>query len=386
MQGDGNFVIYPGTSMQDRKGEAIWASGSNQQGANFKLQLHDDGNLTIHEGAKQRIIWCRERPFLGTNEILHAGEYLTSDSGRYRAHLFTHGDFAVYDTVADDWLWNAGVNSAEGDYFACMQGDGNFVIYRGTDWSNYGPDLWSTGVHTEGEYFIYMQDDGNLALYPGTTEKHGQCLWGIGNSVMIDFDPQKYAFKFPNDIGLGVCGGMCAAALHRWKKGTPLTDKVELAKTTPGFGTSLYNELVLRQAQTLDGVVLKQIADRTMAPDKGHNLNPFHSMKYHTHKDWTDHLKSRLDAGKPTILVLIVTEVGENMNLAKNHQVLAIGYRQYSTPEGYVRIRIYDPNDPDRLHWLRMVFSWEFIDAKDETSGKKLRGFFVNPTTDAASA
>jgi hypothetical protein len=403
IQSDGNFVVYPGTSSSDNRGPAIWDSKSYQSGQNFTVRLHDDGILAVHEGSDQRVVWKSIRHFLRTNEILHVNEYLASDSGRYHACLLEHGDFAVYDTLADDWLWNAGANGGEGNYFACMQGDGNFVIYRGTDWSNYGPDLWSTGTRGEGQYYIYMQDDGNLALYAGTPEHTVQYLWGIGNSVMIDFDVQKSALQFPNSfcitcaqLGLpthigsvnlpewancGFCGGMCAAALNRFNRGLPAPTDT----TTPAPGTPLYNELWNRQKQALAGDVMSTMLDRNMAPDKGHKLDPSHSMKYHTKLEW-DKLKPRLDAGKPTILVLMVTEKDVNWDLTQNHQVLAIGYRQYQEPNGYVRIRIYDPNDPDRLHMLGMVFSWEFIDMKDETIVKKYRGFFVNSQTDAASA
>jgi hypothetical protein len=403
IQSDGNFVIYPGTSSSDNRGPAIWDSKSYQPGQNFTVRLHDDGTLAVHEGSNQRVVWRSVRHFLRTNEILHVNEHLVSDSGRYRACLLEHGDFAIYDTIADDWLWNAGVNGGEGNYFACMQGDGNFVIYQGIDWSNYGRDLWSTGVQTEGQYFIYMQDDGDLALYAGTPENRGQYLWGIGNSVMIDFDVQKYALKFPNSfkitcaqLGLpthigsvklpewancGFCGGMCAAALNRLNNGLPAPTDT----TTPDPGTPLYNELWNRQKQALAGDVMTTMLDRTMAPDKGHTLDPSHSMKYHTKRDW-DNLKTRLEAGKPTILVLVVTEKDVNWDLTQNHQVLAIGYRQYHQPDGFVRILVVDPNDPNKPHMLRMVFSWEFIDMKDETTDKKYRGFFVNSQTDAASA
>jgi hypothetical protein len=173
---------------------------------------------------------------------------------------------------------------------------------------------------------------------------------------------------------------MCAGALHRFNNGIPVGSDTQ----APAPGTQLYNELWNRQKRTLGGDVLPTMVDRTWAPDTGHATD-VHSMKYHTQKDWEEKLRPRLDAGKPTILVLMVTEKDGNLNLTDNHQVVAMGYR-YDRSSSRLGIWMYDPNDPGQLHLLSMVFSGEFINAEDETTGKRYRGFFVNSQTDPASA
>jgi len=65
-------------------------------------------------------------------------------------------------------------------FFAIMQGDGNFCVYRGT-----GPDdnhgyLWGTqATGPGGQFFAVMQDDGNFCVYRGTnTGDNRGYLWG----------------------------------------------------------------------------------------------------------------------------------------------------------------------------------------------------------------
>lgn len=69
----------------------------------------------------------------------------------------------------NEWL-----RSKNGLFHAVIQGDGNFVIYRG-DWLKTGDNthLWSTvvndcnwkGYATPGSFSIIMQGDGNLVIY-----------------------------------------------------------------------------------------------------------------------------------------------------------------------------------------------------------------------------
>jgi hypothetical protein len=74
----------------------------------------------------------------------------------------------------------------------------------------------------------------------------------------------------------------------------------------------------------------------------------------------------------------------ECANLSHNHQVLAVGYRNFEKYE-HVQIKIYDPNYPNSLQTLSAKLAWDFIDCQEST-GERWRGFFVNPEGDAASA
>lgn len=65
-------------------------------------------------------------------------------------------------------------------YFAIMQGDGNFVVYRGSSPGNNLGWLWLTRTAGAESFFI-MQGDGNLVLYRGTSPGNNQGLvWQTG--------------------------------------------------------------------------------------------------------------------------------------------------------------------------------------------------------------
>lgn len=66
---------------------------------------------------------------------------------------------------SDDML-----TAPNGAYFAVMQGDGNFVIYRGQSPNTIPANsLWATGSNKgPGSYWITLQSDGNLVIYPGS--------------------------------------------------------------------------------------------------------------------------------------------------------------------------------------------------------------------------
>jgi hypothetical protein len=90
----------------------------------------------------------RKREFLKTGQFLGTGDYLTSSDGKH---------------------------------FAVMQGDGNLVVYRGTDPAHHEGFVWGS-LHGEpkvGNYFAVMQGDGNLVVYRGTDPAHNEgFVWG----------------------------------------------------------------------------------------------------------------------------------------------------------------------------------------------------------------
>ena len=60
--------------------------------------------------------------------------------------------------------------SANGLYFVIMQGDGNLVIYHGSDLAHQGAFVWNSGkAPGAGVYGATMQNDGNLVVTKGTT-------------------------------------------------------------------------------------------------------------------------------------------------------------------------------------------------------------------------
>jgi thioredoxin len=74
--------------------------------------------------------------------------------------------------------------SANGLYFVIMQGDGNLVIYHGSDPAHQGAFVWNSGVAPGiGQYFVIMQRDGNLCIYHGSDPAHqGAFVWNSGKA------------------------------------------------------------------------------------------------------------------------------------------------------------------------------------------------------------
>ena len=231
----------------------------------------------------------------------------------------------------------------------------------------------------------------------------------LGDDLQIDLDVEvqepiarkttfkqdEHGFHFINfftvrpdilgvDLGswnMGLCGGMCAAALNHFKENKPTPPD----SSPPVQGTTLYNELLNRQIRTLlsPNNIVDEIYDWQSAPDEGHWYRK-HSIGWRTKREWWE-LKNNLDDNKPTILVLILVE-GYFANLTYNHQVLATGY-DYHPSTRDLKIQVYDPNHPDTTHTLSMNIGLpnNQLKARD-SSGKRIRGFFINPNGDAANS
>jgi hypothetical protein len=128
--------------------------------------------------------------------------------------------------------------------------------------------------------------------------------------------------------------------------------------------------------------ILYDIYDWQSAPDEEHP-NRKHSVGSRTKKEWWK-LKENLDNGSPAILLLIRVE-GYFKNPTVNHQVVAVGY-DYNPTTKDLEIQVYDPNRHCQTHTLSMNLGLpnNRLDASDST-GKRLRGFFVNPNGETAS-
>lgn len=206
------------------------------------------------------------------------------------------------------------------------------------------------------------------------------------------FQPQAHGFKFDNvfevspeifglDLGtweMGFCGGMCAAALHRYYA----QEVIPPTTITPAPGSPLYLELKDRQQRSMPVDVMRQVYDWQSSPDEGSSVRKA-SVGARTKRQWPV-LKAALDAGRPTQLVLIRVE-GYFANPSKNHQVVAIGYDWSPTCKDLL-VYVYDPNRRDVTHTLTLNLGLPSsrLEARDST-GQRLRGFFVNPAGAAAA-
>ncbi|MGH6900336.1 MAG: ETX/MTX2 family pore-forming toxin [Geminicoccaceae bacterium] len=121
-----------------------------------------------------------------TDDFLAVNEYIRSDNGLFFACMQDDGNFCVYrgqdphHPYAD--LWCSFKLEAGKKFIAFMQSDANFVVCKGTSARDRQPPFWSSQKNLQppgGKYFAWMQDDGNFCVYKGTgpRDKTGGALW-----------------------------------------------------------------------------------------------------------------------------------------------------------------------------------------------------------------
>jgi hypothetical protein len=124
---------------------------------------------------------------------------------RYRLRFQADGNLVLsrYSSI-----WGNGVKCSSGTWnapaqYACMQADGNFVIYKTT--TSPWKATWNTGTYNHAGALLVMQDDGNLVVYQGS-----QGLWNSGTSehfgpLQVPPSTTRYVYSSVNefvDLGL----------------------------------------------------------------------------------------------------------------------------------------------------------------------------------------
>lgn len=127
----------------------------------------------------------------GMNTLLSPGtlgmnHYLRAPNNWFFALMQTDGNFCVYRGTPEKpggWFWGSQVAPGPGNYFAAMQTDGNFCVYRETP-EMPGGWIWGTqAVGGPGSYFAAMQEDGNFCIYPANGPQ--TALWCSGVHVPV---------------------------------------------------------------------------------------------------------------------------------------------------------------------------------------------------------
>lgn len=95
------------------------------------------------------------------NESLDVNEALTSCDGRFNLVMQGDGNLVLYQ--GSNALWHTQTHGQPGKA-AVMQEDGNFVVYTAE-----GQALWNAGTHGHPGAVLRLQDDGTLVIYDGTT-------------------------------------------------------------------------------------------------------------------------------------------------------------------------------------------------------------------------
>jgi hypothetical protein len=137
-----------------------------------------------------------KRSFLTTEQFLRTNEYLVSNNGLFFAIMQGDGNFCVYRGTGELgerhnalWAWSDKATSGD-EFFAIMQCDGNFCVYRGTgELGERHNALWcyTNRSRSGDDFYAILQDDGNFCVYEGTgpTDSRG-VLWSTNATDPID--------------------------------------------------------------------------------------------------------------------------------------------------------------------------------------------------------
>jgi len=174
------------------------------------------------------------------------------------------------------------------------------------------------------------------------------------------------------DKHYGLCGGMVASSLDFLLAGRQIPQR----KRRPGRATLLHQYIHQRQVDSLDvlGKQVVRFARWMVLPDN--------AVQRRTLGEVND-LKKMLDRGNPSPIGLVYVGTKDTLEIWKNHQVLAVDYKEQN---GRISIQIYDPNYP-RMNDVTIecqpdgqggLLSEQIVGTKKK---KHVRGFFIMPYT-----
>lgn len=179
-----------------------------------------------------------------------------------------------------------------------------------------------------------------------------------------DFELPPFGDINLGDFVVGLCGGMCFAALDYFHAGR----KPSSRRTVPPKGSKLLDYLEERQFNSIlppEGI--GKVLHWTLRSDRAlGRLSAGRQLRM---------LRNRIDKGDPAVLALIrVKRLG---NVTRNHQVIAWAY-DFNEGNGSLIIDLYDPNHPRQAPTLTFDISRPSQGIRPQQStGEPLRGFFV---------
>jgi hypothetical protein len=168
--------------------------------------------------------------------------------------------------------------------------------------------------------------------------------WPTQPAVVL---PTPFGRIAVGDAGGGLCGGMVFAALDYWHAGAVPPDQ------RPGQGERLFAYVVQRLIDSwhLPTGVLQYYQWMNL-PDGDRGFEAFgrhvvteRGLAWRTRSTQWPQIKNDLDHGIPVALGVVTVASAKPRDLALNHQVLAVNYRQ---ADNIVTVLVYDPNQGRR--------------------------------------
>jgi hypothetical protein len=169
------------------------------------------------------------------------------------------------------------------------------------------------------------------SFLPSVNGLHFANRFPAGPTIRIGpFAPRPFGI---GDAASGLCGGMAWFVRERFERGDTVPPDVD----PPPNGSPLFKALVRRQVRSLRWGRTPLGFWRTSA--RGSSIG-----RRTREQEWP-RIRRGIDAQRLVMLGLVRGTGVNPLKLTKNHQVLCYGYE---TSNGTVRLRIYDPNWPNR--------------------------------------
>ena len=214
---------------------------------------------------------------------------------------------------------------------------------------------------------------------PGRFGLHFANRFPPGPTVRLGpIDPSRIGI---GDASAGLCGGMALTAFDLWAAGLPAPPGDE----PPANGSRRFRALVRRQVESLDWL---RVPFRYAVLGLLHGPLARGPLSVRAVRREWPRVRADLDAGRPCLIELIRVVGVSPAALTRNHQVLAFGYASaVEDDRGTVRIRVYDPNHPDRddvaLELATVPDAGRAMGARvaiRQTTGEPVLGFFRGPS------
>jgi len=149
MQNDGNLVLY------DSNNEPTWAT-------NTVLEVITD---TLGSQDEEEKLWN--------------GEFLRSNNQNFFARVQDDGNFVLYkdrNFAAENSIWSSNTyGKGSAPFYLRTQTDGNLVLYDAHNTATWSSNTWNKG---SAPFKLIMQDDGNLVLY----DAHNTPTWATNTN------------------------------------------------------------------------------------------------------------------------------------------------------------------------------------------------------------
>jgi hypothetical protein len=197
-----------------------------------------------------------------------------------------------------------------------------------------------------------------------TAAEHGfKFLNSFEFSASLSLKPVTRRPVILGKLVLGLCGGMCFAALDYLHAHKPIPTVANVDDIPP----ELLKYLVDRQLNSLARGGVIKVLNWTARTDNSLAVSV---------AGWeAPKLRKQLDAVEPAALALI--RVGGIAHLMENHQVVATGY-DYDDETKEMVVYLYDPNHPGETPTLTMNLTKPSTGiALAQSTDEPVRGFFV---------